>query len=270
MRNARTRYIGFDMDDCVGHVHFLYPLANEFIKDHAFIRKAAAVLAACERRRETGFFRPCIAEVMCAVYDAIRSRKIHGAFLFSNNSNQHTVEFVGLVMEAMVQQERELSKTPHLFEMAISFHSPERQVATEGETGVKDWAAITNSLHHHRLPLPTSHSDLLFFDDKKHVLTGEIPHYTVVPAYHSRASLADAIGPIEPHVPASLRDRWNKLNGHGAVRHFVPTEDEGGRTAFLGAIQRFLGVPAGKSGKSGKSRRTGRKTRRRTRKNRRL
>jgi hypothetical protein len=265
---TRTRYIGFDMDDCVGHVHFLYPLANEFIKDRAFIRKAAAVLATCERRRETGFFRPCITEVMCAVYDAIRSRKIHGAFLFSNNSNQHTVEFVGLVMEAMVQQERELSETPHLFEMAISFHSPER-----GEkTGIKDWAAITNSLHHHRLPLPTSHSDLLFFDDKTHVLTGEIPHYTVVPAYHSRASLADAIKPIEPHVPASLRDRWKRITGQarGGTRHFVPTEDEGGQRAFLGAIQRFLDMPTGKTGKTGKSRRAERKTRRRTRKNRRL
>jgi hypothetical protein len=165
-------------------------------------------------------------------------------------------------MEAMVQQERELPKTPHLFEMAISFHSPERG----DESGVKDWAAITNSLHHHRLPLPTSHSDLLFFDDKKHVLTGEIPHYTVVPAYHSRASLADAIKPIEPHVPASLRDRWKRITGQarGASRHFVPTEDEGGQKAFLGAIQRFLEVP------SGKSRRAGRKTRRRTRKNRRL
>jgi hypothetical protein len=250
------------MDDCVGHVHFLYPLANEFIKDKAFLRKAAAVLATCERRRETGFFRPCIAEVMCAVYDAIRSHKIHGAFLFSNNSNQHLVEFVGLVLEAMVQQERELSKTPHLFDMTISIESPER-----GEvTGVKDWAAITRCLRHHRLPVPTSHSDLLFFDDKKHVLTGEIPHYTVVPAYHSRASLADAIKPIEPHVPASLRDRWKRLNGHGATRHFVPTEDGGGQTAFLGAIQRFLADTRPRSS----SRRTRRTTRRGTRKNRRL
>lgn len=264
-RATRIRYIGFDMDECVGHVHPLHPFTNEFMTrekaDIATVNRAAASLAACERARRTGFLRPCIPDVMCAVYDAVKRGQIRSAFLFSNNSNHSLVEFVGLLLETVVQQERGLAERPRLFEMVISYQSPER-----GEpTGIKDWASVTRSLAHHGLPLPTTTSDLLFFDDKTHALTPEIKHYTVVPAYHSSATLADALrcglgqgqGKGKKN---SNSNRWDKLpRWHGGTAHRVPVEDEG-RSAFLESIQRFLKEPR----THGKSR-----TYRRTRKNRR-
>jgi hypothetical protein len=261
-RATRIRYIGFDMDECVGHVHPLHPFTNEFMtrekEDRKTVHRAAASLAACERARRTGFLRPCIPAVMCAVYDAVKSGQIRSAFLFSNNSNHSLVEFVGLLLETVVQQERGLAERPRLFEMAVSFQSPER-----GEpTGIKDWASITKSLAYHGLPLPTTKSDLLFFDDKTHALTPEIKHYTVVPAYHSSATLADALrcGLGQGQGRGNNSNRWNKLpKWQGGTAHRVPVEDEG-RSAFLDSIQRFLE----ESRTHGKSR-----THRRTRKNRR-
>jgi len=215
--------------------------------DLATVGRAAASLAACERARRTGFLRPCIPDVLCAVYDAIKSGQIRSAFLFSNNSNHSLVEFVGILLETVVQQERGLKERPRLFEMTVSFQSPERGEAT----GIKDWASITNSLAYHGLPLPTSKSDLLFFDDKTHALTPEITHYTVVPAYHSSATLADALrcglgkgqGKRQGKGQGKHNSRWNKLPlWHGGTAHRVPVEDEG-RSVFLESIRRFLGTP---------------------------
>ena len=263
-RVPRIRYIGFDMDECVGHVHPLHPFTNEFMtrekEDAATVNRAAASLAACERARRTGFLRPCIPDVMCAVYDAVKSGQIRSAFMFSNNSNHSLVEFVGLLLETVVQQERGLKERPRLFEMTISYQSPER-----GEpTGIKNWASITKSLAYHGLPLPTTKSDLLFFDDKTHALTPEITHYTVVPAYHSSATLADALrcGLGKGQGKNSNSSRWEKLpRWRGGTAHRVPVEDEG-RSAFLDSIQRFLGSRATKSSRKPQ-------THRRTRKNRR-
>lgn len=265
-RATRIRYIGFDMDECVGHVHPLHPFTNEFMTrekaDIATVNRAATSLAACERARRTGFLRPCIPDVMCAVYDAVKSRQIRSAFLFSNNSNHSLVEFVGILLETVVQQERGLAERPRLFEMAISYQSPER-----GEpTGIKDWASITRSLAHHGLPLPTTTSDLLFFDDKTHALTPEIKHYTVVPAYHSSATLADALrcglGQGQGKDKDKNKARWDKLpRWRGGTAHRVPVEDEG-RSAFLESIQRFLGPRTTKPSRNPQ-------TYRRTRKNRR-
>jgi hypothetical protein len=200
---------------------------------------------------------------MCAVYDAVKSGQIRSAFMFSNNSNHSLVEFVGLLLETVVQQERGLKERPRLFEMTISYQSPER-----GEpTGIKNWASITKSLAYHGLPLPTTKSDLLFFDDKTHALTPEITHYTVVPAYHSSATLADALrcglGQGQSKNSNSRNNsRWEKLpRWRGGTAHRVPVEDEG-RSAFLDSIQRFLGSRATKSSRKPQ-------THRRTRKNRR-
>ena len=267
LKSKRIRYIGFDMDECLGNVHPLHPFTNEFMTrekaDIATVNRAAAALATCERVRRTGFLRPCIPDVMCAVYDAVKSRQIRSAFLFSNNSNHSLVEFVRILLETVVQQERRLNERPRLFEMAISFQSPER-----GEpTGIKDWASITNSLAYHGLPLPTTKNDLLFFDDKTHALTPEIAHYTVVPAYHSSATLADALrcglGQGQGTHKDKKNSRWEKLpRWQGGTAHRVPVEDEG-RGAFLDSIHRFL--------KDVRTSRTNKKSRksRQTRKNRR-
>jgi len=189
---------------------------------------------------------------MCAVYDAIQNQKIHGAFLFSNNSNQSLVQFIGILLETVVQQERGLATRPRLFRMAVSAYSPERGAPL----GEKSWMTITRAMRHHHLPLPTTRSDLLFFDDKEHVLTQEITHYKMVPVYHSQNTLADGLRCIQPVIPPSLWHQWNRLSS-GAAGTTVATKDADGSAAFMGAIRRFLGTG------------TRQRRRRRTRKNRR-
>jgi hypothetical protein len=236
----RVRYIGFDMDDCVGHVHPLHPFTNEFHTrdDDAFVKTVAQRFAACEIKRRTGFFRPAMIPVVQAVYRAIKSGQIRGAFLFSNNDNHSLVLFIKDVLEAMAQQLLHLRELPTLFLMSISFQSPERGP----RTAIKDWKSITQSMTHHGLPHPTSHNDLLFFDDKKHVLTAQIPHYTVVPAYADPVELEDFLKCVHttPGSPPHWA-RWmaSRVRTRVHTPERVPTEDEG-TSVFLGAMERFL------------------------------
>lgn len=259
-----SRYIGFDMDECIGNVHPLHPFTNEFLTrnpaDKVFVEKVVQAYTTCERTRRIGFIRSGIIPVMKAVYEAYKAGKITGAFVFSNNDNHSLVEFIRRVMECIVQQEYRLKEPPGMFKMAISFQSPERGPPT----AIKDWAAITRSLSHHHLPLPTSHSDLLFFDDKKHVLTGQIPHYTVVPAYHYESEYSEFARCVQSLVPAELKARFDSLlSRHGraprAPQERVPTTDEG-EAVFLSAIRRFVSP---RTLKNKRTRRVTRKNRRR-------
>ena len=261
-----SRYIGFDMDECIGNVHPLHPFTNEFLTrnpaDAAFVQRVVQAYTECERKRRIGFLRSGIIPVMKAVYQAYKAGKITGAFVFSNNSNHSLVEFIRRVMECIVQQEYDLKEPPGMFKMAISFQSPERGPPT----AIKDWAAVTRSLSHHHLPLPTSHSDLLFFDDKKHVLTSQIPHYTVVPAYHYESEYSEFARCVHSLVPAALKSRWDSLlSRHVQTRAHtperVPTTDEG-ETVFLSAIRRFVS-PTSRTLKTKRKRRGTRKNRRR-------
>ena len=280
MSHQLVRYIGFDMDDCVGGVHPLHPFTNEFASDksEAFLEKAAAALALSERERKTDFLRSGITDVFCAVYDAIQQGQIRCAFLFSNNDNQSLVEFTGMLLETMVQRERRLPTRPRLFGMIISVRSPEREPDSKKgneRRGIKDWEAITRCLAYHRLPTPSSKSDLLFFDDKEHALTKEITHYTVVPAYHATSSLEDGIRCIRPVVPDSLKGRFERIGEHPGppgrtdAEHRGARENRAGSSSFLAAIRRFLSG-GGATRKKTREAQEARKTRRRkTRKNRR-
>jgi len=236
------RYIGFDMDDCVGNVHALHPFTNAFLtrnpEEVSFVERVVERFAACEIKRRTGFIRPAMLAVLPAVYAAIRSGHLYGVFLFSNNSNHSLVLFVKQALEEMTRQILHLSQPPSLFRMAISVQSPERGP----RSGVKDWESIGRCLKHHRLPPPTSRRDLLFFDDKQHVLTGEIPHYTVVPAYHPSTDLENFLKCV--HDTPGSPPHWTSWMASRIRTRFhtpdpVPTEDVG-TPVFLEAIQRFL------------------------------
>lgn len=236
------RYIGFDMDDCVGNVHALHPFTNAFLtrnpEEISFVERVVERFAACEIKRRTGFIRPAMLPVLPVVYNAIKSGQIDGAFLFSNNSNHSLVLFVKRALEEITRQLLRLSQPPSLFRMAISVQSPERGP----RTGVKDWESIGRCLKYHGLPSPTSRRDLLFFDDKQHVLTGEIPHYTVVPAYHPSSDLEDFLKCV--HDTPGSPPHWTSWMASRIRTRFhtpdpVPTEDVG-TPVFLEAIQRFL------------------------------
>lgn len=233
------------MDDCVGHVHPLHTFTNEFLtrKDHAFVARVAERLASCEQKRRTGFIRPAMIPVLMAVHSAIISGQIQGAFLFSNNDNHSLVLFVKQLLEEMTKQILQNSQggiptSPSLFRMAISVQSPERG----RRTGIKDWESITACLKYHGLPLPTSHADLLFFDDKEHALTKEIPHYTVVPVYQHPMELEDFLKCV--HAIPEPPSRWNawmasRIRTRVHTPDRVPVDDVG-TPVFLGAIQKFL------------------------------
>jgi hypothetical protein len=265
---TRVRYIGFDMDDCVGNVHAIYPFTNAFLTRNpaevSFVERVVERFAACEIKRRTGFIRPAMLSVLPVVYSAIRSGQIEGGFLFSNNSNHSLVLFIKRALEEIAKQLLHLSQPPSLFRMSISVQSPERGP----RTGVKDWESIGRCLKHHGLPLPDSRRDLLFFDDKQHVLTGEIPHYTVVPAYHRASDLEDFLKCV--HDTPGSPPHWTSWMASRIRTRFhtpdpVPTEDVG-TPVFLEAIQRFLRSTPSKHSTS-PSKKQKQKRNRRTRKN---
>ena len=269
------RYIGFDMDDCVGNVHALHPFTNAFLtrnpEEISFVERVVERFAACEIKRRTGFIRPAMLAVLPVVYAAIKSGQIEGAFLFSNNSNHSLVLFVKRALEEITRQLLHLSQSPSLFRMSISVQSPERGP----RTGVKDWESIGRCLKYHGLPLPDSHRDLLFFDDKQHVLAGEIPHYSVVPAYHPSSDLEDFLKCV--HDTPGSPPHWTSWMASRVRTRFhtpdpVPTEDVG-TPVFLEAIQRFLrdGNKHSKNSTShSKQQKQKQKRKQTTRKNRRL
>ena len=269
------RYIGFDMDDCVGNVHALHPFTNAFLtrnpEEVSFVERVVERFAACEIKRRTGFIRPAMLAVLPAVYAAIKSGQIEGAFLFSNNSNHSLVLFVKRALEEITRQLLRLSQPPSLVRMSISVQSPERGP----RTGVKDWESIGRCLKHHGLPSPTSHRDLLFFDDKQHVLMGEIPHYTVVPAYHPASDLEDFLKCV--HDTPGSPPHWTSWMASRVRTRFhtpdpVPTEDAG-TSVFMEAIQRFLRSNPNKHSNRNshsKKQKQNQKRKQTTRKNRRL
>ena len=107
----------------------------------------------------------------------------------------------------------------------------------------------------HGFPPPSSPDDLLFFDDMKHVLAGEISHYVQVPPYVNHTSvhtLIEVLGFLEGIVgseewrqicDSALAAQESDMKRHDNIYVISPqTREE--RTAdasvFLTAIDRFL------------------------------
>lgn len=267
MSKDPVKWVGFDMDECVGVTHYLYPFARTFVPRDpglvpasGFFTASIKALAKSEIRRNTGYLRPALFPVLRSLYTAWKAGKITGAFMFSNNSNHALVELVRQLLNMIMGLQHGLSRPPLVVQMAVSAQTPERTASS-----VKDWDGVINCLKSKGLTPPVRKQDLLFYDDMPHVLEREIQHYCRVPKYTFVTPQALFVALIAPLVPPDLGAQWKEsreelLSLDHSVSRLIPTTDRG--TVLMStALQEFV---------SGASQtRSRRSIRRCTRKNRR-
>ena len=184
------RWVGFDMDECIGSLMPLYTFVTElpeFAKEekpdqvwniliHALVRS--------ELSRKTWLIRPALIGSLNILYEAWVAGKIQGAFVYSNNGSDRLVRFVASLLNGFITTIHR-PRNARLFQMAVSLKTPCR---TRGSTD-KTFADIQACLEAHGLPPASSPADLLFFDDLEHVLAGEITHYVKVRPYSNYTSV---------------------------------------------------------------------------------
>ena len=257
-----VKWVGFDMDECVGTTHYLYPFARTFLTRNpsGFFNAALKALAKSEMKRHTGYLRPALFPVLDKLYTAWKSGKITGAFMFSNNSNQALVELIRQLLNTIMGLQHSLPHPPLVVQMAVSAQTPERT-----SSFIKDWDGVVACLKSKGLAPPVRKQDLLFYDDMPHVLERQIQHYCRVPKYTYVTPQALLINLIGPLVPPDLDAQWKTCRQElMSVDHsaggVIPTTDRG-LLLMTAALQQFV---------SGASQTRSRRAHRRlTRKNRR-
>jgi len=232
-----TRWVGFDMDECIGSLAPMYTFLTVTKPVHPY----EFLLAETELLRHTWLFRPIMKKVLRALWQAHKHEKIYGCFIYSNNGSQELVNFARDTLNMMLKMLYKLPDVPNIFKMAVSFY----HVCRPDE--VKDYAGIVRCLKYHKLPPPTSPNDLLFFDDLQHVLQNEIPHYVQVRPYLNRMPvemLAAAIGGV---VGIELPLKAAQKQEHEDLEHldyvFEPQPDDeyaADEAQWLGGIKEFL------------------------------
>jgi len=182
-----VRWIGFDMDECVGSVMPLFHFVETI--EIADMRQAADQLITSEEAGHTWLIRPAMKQVLALLGRAYLGRQIQGAFILSNNSSELLVNFLAMLFNRWIQRIFQRSEEPLLFVMGISASTPVRLALGADMRYIKDFRTVQHCLAAHRFPVCSSPDDLLFFDDQSHVLEGEIPHYCRVRAYHNQTPI---------------------------------------------------------------------------------
>jgi hypothetical protein len=177
-------WIGFDMDDCIGHVIPLYRFVMHLPEimecDPVLVHiRMAELLYKSETHGYTWIFRPSFRGMLPLLYKTQHEGRIAGAFVYSNNESPELVDFVVLCMNVFAQLAHGLDAPVALFRLGVSQESPCRA----GGGLVKSYEGIQASLKYARLPTCDKPSDLLFFDDSPHVLMGEGAYYCKVAPY---------------------------------------------------------------------------------------
>ena len=227
-----VRWIGFDLDECIGN---LMPVSNfaKFISPESMIE----ALYPYEMCGETWLLRPGFAAVVTAVAAAYKDRKIWGAFLYSNNKRETTVQFARALLNKIAA---ESCGGVEPFKGAFHCHDPSRS------SHDKNFADICNMLHCADLMPPTSTDDIVFFDDQIHPLVTEITHYYRVPKYESWTpvdKIVAAIGHLKSinaaeFDAAMLSTLKNQKDAE--VVYDCPAVDPAVISYFTGGIQAFL------------------------------
>lgn len=229
----KVRWIGFDMDHCIGHVMPACRFAQVFKPG-----SVAAALLPYEMSGETWLLRPGFIDVIIAVAQAYKRQDIIGAFVYSNNKNKTTVEFAQALLNLIATEI--CSVAPFL----AGFHRKHAARSSESEKRYED---ICNMLHTADLPIPSSPVDIIFFDDQMHPLATETPHYFQVPKYKAWTRVDKLVEALDP-----LRQADPKLFNHAATFTYLDqlelTEPilQEAPPLDRDAIQKFLlGIQAG-------------------------
>jgi len=177
---ARVRWVGFDMDECIGEVMPLW-----FPVHHIDGTLDWEHFVESELGLKTHVLNPVFMVVLESIYARYTNKEIEGAFIFSNNGSQELVETLVKVGNIIVQQLYDLDAPPPMFKVGFSAASPCRAGFVDRKYE-KSFEIIQHCLGASGLRPCSSVEDLLFFDDQVHVLKGELgSHYCQVKPYKS-------------------------------------------------------------------------------------
>jgi hypothetical protein len=218
----------------------------------------------------TWILRPAVISALDVIHKAWRSKKIAGAFLYSNNGSEVLVKFVQYLLNGLIGTLYN-ERNPYVFKMGIHLNAPCRTPGSLDKT-FKD---IQACLEAHDLPPASSAADLMFFDDLEHVLASEIPNYVQVRPYHNHTSinvLVEVFDFMKSYVgdaafrkvaEQAARDQMGDLKARDNTYVLTaPTAEErrADLTQFREAFQRFF-ARATQTGGRTRSRRDGRRRR---------
>jgi hypothetical protein len=174
-----VRWVGFDMDECIGNVMPLwFPVHNihDTLDWERFVER--------ELKTKTWLLNPVFIIVLGTLYTRYTMKELEGAFIFSNNGSQELVEILVHVINLLVQKLHELDAPPSFCKVGFSAASPCRAGFGKERKYEKSFEIIQHCLSASGLRPCSSVKDLLFFDDQVHVLKRDIgAHYCQVTAY---------------------------------------------------------------------------------------
>lgn len=255
-----VKWIGFDMDECIGSVMPLYTFIAELPR--AFraageqdTAKMYNTIKNCiylsERAKQTWLLRPAMYDALEALYQAYKAGRFYGAFILSNNGSQKLVNFIAYYCNSYLWRRFHDYTYPQIFKMAVSRHSPCRSPGSQDKT----FDEVQRALTAHGQPLLTSPRDLMFFDDQEHILAGEIPHYVRVRPYYNYCKVDRVSGALASCADLIGAEAWAQIVQHAQEEeaiesHYVlipPTVKEYfiDRRMFDVALRSFLGVGLG-------------------------
>lgn len=194
----RVRWIGFDMDECLGSVMCLWAYSDYLIPrlPHSMqsrvLEKIAREIAfrAFEPNQKTWIFRPDLDSILEFIIRAYNEKEITGCFILSNNNGKYLVELVRLVMNYRCLK---LGGPVSMFKAGWHRSAPCRKGNLK-----KSWDIVQSCLEYSRLPTMSSPDDLLFYDDMVHVLSSEIPNYVQVSPYFNYTPYDKVFEHLEP------------------------------------------------------------------------
>ncbi len=192
------RWVGFDMDECLGSFMSLWPFCNVLPQKAvfsletkiAYLSRIADRLAFSDR---VWLFRPELDPLLAALVQAKRKGIIQGCFILTNNGSAEITEVVRRMLNlranvintspATAASAATAAKTmSELFVVGWHRYTPCRK--RTGSILTKNLQCVQNCLADSGLPTLTDRQSLLYFDDfADHVLSKEIPHYVTVKAY---------------------------------------------------------------------------------------
>ncbi len=168
-------WVGFDMDECLGQFLSLWPFC-ELLTDRLPASQRDSYLTLVAKRIEEStqhwLLRPGINLLLQGLIQAQNMHQIYGCFILSNNGSQYLVEVVRQILNLRASR---LGSQGTLFFTGWSRNSPCRKGSMQ-----KRLEQIQECLRSENLP---GIQRLLFFDDMRHVLAGQIPDYIEVSAY---------------------------------------------------------------------------------------
>jgi hypothetical protein len=250
------KWVGFDLDECIGSVMPLYVFligAKGLGNEREILQQYRKSLFLSEMLKETWLLRPAMYFALRNVYNAYKSGKLYGAFIFSNNGSQELVDFIAYYCNGWMSRYFRDKKHPIIFKMAICRGSSYRPP----NSLVKSYDEISNALIMNGLPPFSNKSDLLFFDDLVHVLQGEIDNYVHVRPYNNLCPIDNVINALYGSKALLGDKRWENIVSmarrffetmkHDGYNLNIPSDEETlqDKEVFRNAFRKFVGKKGG-------------------------